>query len=122
VGGVAADRAAKEAALFARFQAMVEACGPSEVAPRRTITYWKRARVFAGAWTERGRLELNVDLLREAEHPTKLAAFHHTQRVLTHRLRVTEPEQLDVALAALLREAYETVGPGTRKPVQRGHI
>jgi hypothetical protein len=84
------------------------------MAPRKTITYWKRTRVFAGAWTERDRLELNVDLLREAEHPTKLVAFHHTKRVITHRLRVTAPEQLDEALAALLQEAYDTVGPGTR--------
>jgi hypothetical protein len=67
-----------------------------------------------GAYIERRRLELNVDLLREVEHPCLLAAFPHTKRVITHRLRITEPEQLDDALAALVAESYEEVGPGTR--------
>ena len=101
-------------ALFREFERLVERCGPSEAAPRSSIVYWKRERVFAGAYIERGRLELNVDLLREAEHPSLLAAFHTTKRVVTHRLRITGPDQLDDALAALVAEAYETVGPGTR--------
>jgi hypothetical protein len=100
--------------LFRRFEKLVEHCGPSEVAPRRTIVYWKRERVFAGAWIDRRRLELNIDLLREAEHPCLLAAFHHTKRVITHRLRITEPDQLDESIAALVAEAYEHVGPGAR--------
>ena len=72
--------------LFHRFQQLVERCGVSEPAPRRTIVYWKRKRIFAGAYIERGRLELNIDLLREAEHPCVLAAFPTTKRVITHRL------------------------------------
>jgi hypothetical protein len=101
--------------LFLDFQRLVERCGPSEVAPRRTIVYWKRKRVFAGAYIDRRRLELNVDLLREAKHPCLLSAFHTTKRVVTHRLRVTEAEQLDDALEALVAEAYDDVGPGTRR-------
>jgi hypothetical protein len=101
-------------ALFRRFQELVERCGPSEPAPRSSIVYWKRKRIFVGAYIERRRLELNVDLLREADHPCLLAAFPHTKRVITHRLRITEPEQLDDALAALVAESYEEVGPGTR--------
>jgi len=61
--------------LFHRFQQLVERCGASEPAPRRTIVYWKRKRIFAGAYIERGRLELNIDLLREVEHPCLMAAF-----------------------------------------------
>jgi hypothetical protein len=34
--------------------------------------------------------------------------------VITHRLRITDESQLDDALAALLVESYEEVGPGTR--------
>jgi uncharacterized protein DUF5655 len=79
-----------------------------------SIVYWKRRRVFAGAYIERRRLELNIDLLREAEHPCLIAAFHTTKRVVTHRLRITETDQLDDSIAALLAEAYEDVGPGTR--------
>ena len=101
-------------ALFRQFEDLVERCGPSEPAPRSSIVYWKRNRVFAGAYIERGRLELNVDLLREAEHPCLLAAFHTTKRVVTHRLRIAEAAQLDDALAALVCEAYREVGPGTR--------
>jgi hypothetical protein len=56
-------------ALFRAFERMVEECGPSEVAPRSSIVYWRRKRIFVGAYIERARLELNVDLLREAEHP-----------------------------------------------------
>jgi hypothetical protein len=88
--------------------------GPSEPAPRSSIVYWKRTRVPAGAYIEHGRLELNIDLLREAEHPCLRAAFPTTKRVITHRLRITEEAQLDDSIAALVAEAYEDVRPGTR--------
>jgi hypothetical protein len=101
-------------ALFRAFERMVEECGPSEIAPRSSIVHWRRKRTFVGAYIERARLELNVDLLREAEHPCVIAAFPHTKRAITHRLRITAAAQLDEALAALVAEAYETVGPGTR--------
>jgi hypothetical protein len=100
--------------LFHRFESLVERCGASEPAPRRTIVYWKRKRIFAGAFIERSRLELNIDLLREAEHPCLLAAFPTTKRVITHRLRITDAGQLDESVAALVAEAYKDVGPGTR--------
>ena len=64
--------------LFRRFEEMVQRCGPSEAAPRSSIVYWKRDRVFAGAFVNGRKLELNVDLLREVEHPSLLAAFHTT--------------------------------------------
>ena len=35
-------------------------------------------------------------------------------RVITHRIRVTEADQLDASLEALVVEAYEDVGPGFR--------
>jgi len=101
-------------ALFRRFQKLVERCGASDPAPSRTIVYWRRRRIFAGAYIERRRLELNIDLLREAEHPCLLTAFHTTKRVITHRLRITELDQLDQSVATLVAEAYQDVGPGTR--------
>jgi hypothetical protein len=72
-------------------------------------------RVFAGAYVERRRLELNIDLLREVEHPSLIAAFHTTKRVVTHRLRITDAAELDNSIAAFVAEAYEDVGPGTRR-------
>jgi Domain of unknown function (DUF5655) len=108
-------------ALFRGFEKLVERCGPSEAAPASSIVYWKRKRIFAGAWIERRRLELNIDLLRTAEHPCVIASFPHTKLVTTHRLRVMEAAQLDDALAALVAEAYEEVGPGTRGLTSRLH-
>jgi hypothetical protein len=101
-------------ALFRRFEKMVQSCGPSVVAPRRTVVYWKRNRIFAGAYIERRRLELILDLLREVEHPCLIAAFPTTKKVITNRLRIAEPDQLDDAVAAFVAEAYAEVGPGTR--------
>ncbi len=101
-------------ALFRRFEELVERCGPSRVTPHSSIVYWRRKRIFVGAFVERHRLELNIDLLREAEHPCVIAAFPHTKKVVTHRLRITDAAQLDGALAALVEESYEEVGPGTR--------
>ena len=101
-------------ALFRRFEEIVHECGPSEPAPRSSIVYWKRNRVFAGAFVNGRKLELNVDLSREAEHPCLLAAFPTIKRVITHRLRVMDASQLDDSLEALVAEAYEEVGPGFR--------
>jgi hypothetical protein len=102
-------------ALFQQFAALVAGCGASEIVPRTSIVYWRRSRIWAGAFCNGRRLELNIDLLREVDHPLNLAVIPHTGRVLTHRMRVTEQEQLDDSVASMLREAYETVGPGTRK-------
>ena len=109
-------RNAEAARLLRKFERIVRACGPSEVAPRSSIVYWRRNRVFARAYVDGRRLELNVDLLREAEHPCLVAAFPTTKRVITHRLRITDERELDDALRALVKEAYDDVGPGTRTP------
>jgi hypothetical protein len=93
---------------------MCDACGESELVPRTSIVYWRRQRIWAGAFCNGTKLELNVDLLREVDHPLNLAVMPHTKRVFTHRMRVTEAAQLDDSIAALLRESYDTVGPGTR--------
>ena len=55
-----------------------------------------------------------IDLLREVEHPLQIAVFPTTKRVVSHRLRISEAEQLDDSIADLLAEAYRDVGPGTR--------
>jgi hypothetical protein len=104
----------EDIALFRRFEEIVEGCGPSEAAPRSSIVYWKRSRVFVGAFVNARKLELNVDLVREAQHRCLLAAFHTTKRVVTHRLRISRPTELDESLVALVVEAYEDVGPGFR--------
>jgi hypothetical protein len=37
-----------------------------------------------------------------------------TKRVVTHRIRIAETDQLDDGLEALVAEAYEDVRPGFR--------
>jgi hypothetical protein len=108
------DKSPEGAELFRAFQRLVAACGPSEPSVSKTVVYFKRDRVFCGGFVRGKRLEIVVDLLREAEHPCLIGSFHSTKRVVSHRLRITEPSQLDEKLAGLLAEAYSDVGPGTR--------
>ena len=101
-------------ALFHAFSGLAAGCGESELVVRKSIVYWRRTRIWAGAFCNGRRLELNIDLLREVDHPLNLAIVPHTALVLTHRMRVTDMEQLDESIAAFLQEAHDTVGPGTR--------
>jgi hypothetical protein len=114
VEGYLADKSPEGATLFRAFQRLVEACGPSEPSVAQTVVYFKRNRIFCGGFVRGKRLEIVVDLLREADHPCLIGSFSSTKRVVSHRLRITEPTQLDEKLAALLAEAYSDVGPGTR--------
>ncbi len=50
-----------------------------------------------------------------------IVAFPHTKLVTTHRRRIADAAELDDALAALVAEAYEEVGPGTRGLAPRLH-
>ena len=109
-----ADKNAGAAALFREFQQLVEACGPVEVSVSRTVVYFKRQRVFAGAHVHGRRLEVVIDLLRDADHPCAIGSFASTKTVISNRLRIREPHELDESIEALLREAYADVGPGTR--------
>jgi hypothetical protein len=109
------DKNADGVRLFRRFQNLAERCGPSTIDVKRTIVWWKRKRIFAGANVNGRRLDVVIDLLRSAEHPLLLVAFPTTKKVVSHRLRFTDAKQLDDSILALLREAYADVGPGTRR-------
>jgi len=100
--------------LFRKFEQLVQACGPSQEYVLRTVVYFKRRRVFAGAFIRGKRLELILELLRTASHPQLITSYRGTKKVMTHRLRISNESELDAALADLIRESYETVGPGTR--------
>ena len=79
----------------------------------RTEVAFAVERVFASGFIKSHRLEIAVDLLRTLPHPLLLQAFPTTKRVITHRLTLTEVEQLESVLP-MLDEAHRTVGPGTR--------
>ncbi len=89
-------------------------CGASQPAVSRTVVYFKRRRTFAGAFVRGRTLEIVIDLLRAADHPCSIGSFATTTKVVSNRLRVRDVEELDGSILALLREAYEDVGPGTR--------
>ncbi|MEP6649269.1 MAG: DUF5655 domain-containing protein [Lapillicoccus sp.] len=71
-------------------------------------------RQFTSGYIRNHYLEIAVHLLREAEHPLLRARFATTAKVTTHRLTLTGPDQVDADLVALLDEARQDVGPGTR--------
>lgn len=93
-------------ALFDRFRSMVEACGPVKLLPYRDkVGFMVRVR-FAGAFPRTRWLEIGLWLPRRIEHPrfSRIETIYPKAHV--HRLRVTEPSQLDRELAGWLKEAY----------------
>jgi Zn-dependent M32 family carboxypeptidase len=105
---------AEDVALISALRALTK--GLSETVENVTATevQFKRARTYTSAYVKSHYLEVAIDLLREVEHPLLRASFPTTKKVFTHRLTFTRVDQLDDDVAALVREAYETVGPGTR--------
>ena len=90
------------------------ALGDVEMRVNRTDVSFARRRVFASAYVKSHWLEVGIELLRRAEHPKLRTAFPTTKKVTMHRLTFGEVDELDDAFDELLREAWETVGPGTR--------
>ena len=101
-----------ELELVESFRAMITALDDVEERVSRTELSFARRRVFAGAFTRSGRLEVFVDLLRQASHPLTIAVFPTTKQVWTHRLTIERLDQLDESIRELVDEAYATVGPG----------
>lgn len=79
-----------------------------------TEVRWKRQRTFAVAFVKSHRLEVAIDLLRRVDHPLLRNSFNTTKKVITHRLTLERVDHVDDTITALVHEAYDTVGPGTR--------
>jgi hypothetical protein len=75
---------------------------------------YARVRVFASGYIKSHYLELGIELLREVADPKPRATFATSKRVTMHRYSLRHLEQFDDAIRDLIREAAETVGPGTR--------
>ena len=101
-----------ELELVEAFRALIAPLEGVEERVNRTEVSFARARTFAAAFARSGRLELSIDLLRQASHPLCIAVFPTTKQVWTHRLRVERLDQLDESVRELVDEAYATVGPG----------
>jgi hypothetical protein len=73
-----------------------------------------RKRVFASAYIKSHYLELGIELTREVADPKPRTSFPTTKRFFMNRYSLRELDQFDATIKALIAEAYETVGPGSR--------
>ena len=103
----------RDLALISAYRRECLALGDVDEQVHATEVQYKLARIFTSAYIKSHYLEVSVDLLREAKHPQLRLAFHTTKKVITHRLTLTTASQVE-SLAPLLKEALDTVGPGTR--------
>lgn len=73
-----------------------------------------RRRTFASAYIKSHYLELGIELRREVTDPPPRVIFPTASTVVMHRYSLRRLEQFDDRIRELLREAADTVGPGTR--------
>ena len=106
----------KARALYDRFEQLIAACGEYRVAPAKTrIAFMGRVR-FAGitSLSEKG-MTCGFTLPR----PLRSRRFASVQEVApgwwVHRLRVTEPDQLDAEVAKWIGSSYRLYGMEERK-------
>ena len=97
--------------LFDRFESLIAACGPYEVAPAKTrIAFMARVR-FAGvnAISDRG-MTITFGLPRPMPHPRIRKVEYIAHWWHGHWMRITQPEELDDELLGWLRESYHQMG------------
>lgn len=107
------DKPAAAVAMYNRFIALVERCGPFTYAvSKTTITLKGTHRGFAGVRpTDRGSLAGYFDLQRHALDPRVISVSPYTARLFVHQFRISTRDELDDGFGALLYEAYQ-VGAG----------
>ena len=104
-------RGAPVRALYRRFIALVDACGPFTYAVTKSaITLKGTRRGFAGAAPKARSLDGYLDLQREVADPRIRRSAPYTKRLYVHQFRVTALEQLDDEFAGWVREAYAVGG------------
>jgi hypothetical protein len=98
-------------ALFDRFEQLVALCGPYDVSPAKTrVAFMGRVR-FAGVTRISDREMICSFAL---PYPLNNPRFTKIEQVVpgwyAHRLRITDPEQLDDEVLGWLRESYRLMG------------
>jgi Domain of unknown function (DUF5655) len=107
--------------LFQRFEELIAACGPYEVAPAKTrVAFMVRVR-FAGVQTvsDRG-MTVAFALSRPIPHPRIRKVEEIVPGWFGHTLRVTSPEDLDEEVLGWLRESYQQMGMQERLANRKG--
>ncbi|MGH7644672.1 MAG: DUF5655 domain-containing protein [Gemmatimonadales bacterium] len=103
-----ADKPPEIRALFDRFRALVEGCGPVKVLPYRDkVGFMVRVRFAgAGAVPRQRQLEIGFWLRRrlKSRRFTKIETIYPNAHV--HRVRITEPAELDAEVRGWVKEAY----------------
>jgi uncharacterized protein DUF5655 len=111
VEGFLDGRGERARALFERFEGLIAACGPYEVAPAKTrVAFMARVR-FAGvsAISDRG-MTIAFGLPRPVRHPRIRKIEDYGGGWYGHWMRIRSPEELDAELLAWLRESYHQMG------------
>jgi hypothetical protein len=100
--------------MYARFVALVRACGPVTIYAEKTrIVCMVRVR-FAGAVVWKRSLQCSLWLTRRIRHPALSRVEVFGPRSYGHYFRFTDPTQLDKRFGALVREAYRIRSAATR--------
>lgn len=103
--------------LFLRFREAALRAGVGDAVEEKvsaSMIAWKGKRNFATAYIKGKYVECSIDLLERVEHKHLKAAFHTTKKILTHRFTLEPDEDIDADLIKWLKQAYQTVGHGTR--------
>jgi len=103
----------KDLALFTAYRDLVNEIGKSEERINSSDISFAVARVFTSGYMKSHYLEIGIELLRAADHPQLRTSFATTKKITMHRMTLTTHTQLK-SLRALITEARDTVGPGTR--------
>jgi hypothetical protein len=99
-------------ALYDRFIALAEQCGPFSYRVTKTsITLKGTRRGFAGAAPRSGGLRGYLDLTRQVSDPRILSSAPYTKRLYVHQYKIMALDELDEQFAGWLAEAY-AVGQG----------
>jgi hypothetical protein len=100
------DKPAVIRALFDAVVAAVEACGPVKVLPEKTRIAFQVRMSFAQVTPRARWLDGHIVLARRLEHPRFRRVETISPRNHVHHFRLTSLSDVDVELAAWLREAY----------------
>ena len=101
----------KARALYDRFEEMIAACGPYHIGPAKTrIAFLGKVR-FAGiqSLSERG-MTCTFAMPEALESGRFARVWEVAPGWWGHRLRVTDPEQLDDEVQGWLHESYRLMG------------
>lgn len=110
----------KARALYERVIELLSRCGPVDVMPTKTrIAFMGKVRFASiGRIGKRG-----MDFGFSLPHPLESPRFWKVQEVApgwwSHRMRITDPEELDEEVLGWLRESYRLMGMRERLRAKR---